>query len=109
MVRVIFGAGLVAVAAPTSVSPVSASPINAGVASLASAALAAEGDAKVDEQVVAPGDPAMLYFINPAGCNIVTVSPKGSRFVGIANGVETPKFDKISNRVAFSPDGKRHA
>lgn len=71
-----------------------------------------QGTAKVEEQIVAPNEQDMAYYISPRGVHLMAITQKGSRFVVVHDGVEGSKFDQILNNgsggfVNFSPDGRR--
>src|SRR5690349_2588870 len=65
--------------------------------------------AKVEEQVLASVAQNFRYFVSPRGCHAAAVSQKGSRFVVLVDGAESPKFDEVHDPVVFSPDGSRYA
>lgn len=103
--------------APTAASPAAApgAPKPASTAAAAgSPATSAPrpGTAKVEEQVVAPNEQDMAYYVSPTGVHVAAITQQGSRFVVVHDGVAGPKFDEILNNGAggfinFSPDGKR--
>jgi hypothetical protein len=71
--------------------------------------------AKVDEQVVAPNEDGLSYYISPKGAHLVAVTQKGSRYVVSRDGVPGPQIDQLLNPgtgswiMNFSPDGERYA
>jgi hypothetical protein len=98
---------------PTSASaqPVAASDRRAAPAPPAASAIKT-GAAKIEEQLVAPNEQDMRYYLSPEGAHLAAITQKGSRFVVVHDGQDGPKFDEILNNgagsfVNFSPDGKR--
>jgi hypothetical protein len=71
--------------------------------------------AKVDEQVVAPNEDGLTYYISPRSAHVVAVTQKGSRYVVTRDGVPGPQIDQLLNPgtaswiMNFSPDGERYA
>jgi Tol biopolymer transport system component len=70
------------------------------------------GTEKIEEQLVAPNEQDMRYYLSPKGAHLAAITQKGSRFVVVHDGQDGPKFDEILNNgaggfVNFSPDGKR--
>jgi hypothetical protein len=74
----------------------------------------AVAQAKVDEQVVAPNEDGLIYYISPRSAHVIAVTQKGSRFVVTRDGVPGPQIDKLLNPgtsswiMNFSPDGERY-
>ncbi|MEZ4588990.1 MAG: hypothetical protein R2909_21675 [Gemmatimonadales bacterium] len=74
----------------------------------------AAAQAKVDEQIVAPNEDGLTYYVSPRGAHLVAVTQKGSRYVVSHDGVPGPQVDQVLNPgtaswiMNFSPDGQRH-
>lgn len=75
-------------------------------------AAAQGGGAKVEEQIVAPNEQGLSYYVSPKGAHVAAIVSKGSRFAVSFDGVVGPAFDVImrpGQAIAFSPDGSRFA